>query len=137
MTVAPDVAAFRTRFERTVAGLNVRLQSHQFLLLSKVFRTVSWRFQDLELQIFLVIDGDPRRLELRGEPGGDPTIHLAMESALLDSAIENKFSFAEAFLSGKLRVTGATPLQLTKFMHLLSPLLESYREALEVADVKA
>ena len=137
MTVAPDVAAFRTRFERTVAGLNVRLQSHQFLLLSKVFRTVSWRFQDLELQIFLVIDGDPHQLELRGEPGGDPTIHLAMESALLDSAIENKFSFAEAFMSGKLRVTGATPLQLTKFMHLLSPLLESYREALEVADVKA
>ena len=54
MTVAPDVAAFRTRFERTVAGLNVRLQSHQFLLLSKVFRTVSWRFQDLELRTDIV-----------------------------------------------------------------------------------
>jgi hypothetical protein len=137
MTAALEVSNFRARFERTIAGLNVRLESHQILLLSKVFRTVSWRFQDLELQIFLVIDGDPHQLELRGEPGEDPTIHLAMESGLLDSAIKNKFSFAEAFLSGKLRVTGATPLQLTKFMHLLSPLLESYREALEVADVKA
>jgi hypothetical protein len=137
MTVAPEVATFRTRFERTIARLNVRLESHQFLLLSNVFRTVSWRFQDLELQMFLVIDGDPHQLELRGEPGEDPTIQLVMDSGLLDSAIKNKFSFAEAFLSGKLRVTGATPLQLTKFMHLLSPLLESYREASEPANVKA
>ena len=137
MTDAPDTIRFRTRFERTVASLNVRLESHQLLTLSSVFRTVSWRFDDLELQMFLVIDGDPHRLELRGEPGEAPIIHLVMDSGLLDSALDNKFSFVQAFLSGKMKVTGATPLQLTKFNHLLSPLLESYREAKEAADVEA
>jgi len=137
MTVAPEVNTFRRRFERTITRLNVRLESHEILLLSNVFGTVSWRFQDLGLQMFLVIDSNPPRLELRGEPGKAPIIHLMMDSGLLDSAIENKLSFVEAFLCGRLGVTGANPLQLTKFIHLLSPLLESYREASQVADVEA
>lgn len=136
MNSTPDASGYRRRFERTIALLNVRLDPDQVARLADVFQTVLWTFPDIDLEIFLCIVGDPLHLQVCAESGNGPIIHLVMDSGLLDSAVQSKMSFVQAFLCGRLKVTGANPVQLLKFINLLQPLLESYRQATEVLDVE-
>lgn len=137
MNNTPDASTFRMRFERTIELLNVRLDSDQLARLTDVFQTVSWTFRDIDLNIFLCIGGNPRHLQICAEPGNEPVISLVMDSGLLESAVQSRMSFVQAFLCGRLKVTGANPVRLLQFMNLLQPLLDSYQIAAEVSNVES
>jgi hypothetical protein len=60
-----------------------------------------------------------------------PDVIVTLDASALHDSAYGKTTFGTAFVMGKLKVKGIPALKLRKFIPLLKPFLESYREAWE------
>ena len=134
MNVTLDSFRFRLQIEQTIVLLNQKLAPVQVTQLASVFRTLVWTFPDVDIQLFLIVDVVQCELRIASNADDEPLMHLVMDSLVLRSAAYGQASLAQAFLCGRLKVKGANPMQLMKFMVLVQPFLESYRQASEDLD---
>lgn len=121
----------RPILRRAIELLNEKLAPEQVRQMAAAFRTVCWEFKDVDVTMYLVLDGAEPAIRFAPSIEGDPQMAIGMESATLHDAAWERTSFGAAFISGKLKIKGLHPLKLTKFVPLLKPFLASYREAEE------
>lgn len=113
---------------RVIELLDARLTPEQRQQLTAAMPTVRWEFPDVTSQVQLV--ATPAALKcVAADADAAAGVVVRMPLAVLDDAAHGRRSLATAFLAGKISVRGMGPARLREFILLVTPLLESYREA--------
>ena len=126
----PGISQLESVMEQAIGLLGQKLKPPQIQEISQVFRTLCWSFKDCALQFYLLLD---ERGEIKYVPeiSGIPDVTITLDVSTLHDSAYGKTTFGTAFVMGKLKVKGIPALKLGKFIPLLTPFLESYREAWE------
>jgi len=128
--VMPNAQQLKTIMQRTIELVGQKLKVEQIREIAKVFPTLCWYFKDCALEIYILLDENGNIKYTPDSPG----IHgasITMDTTTLHNSAYGRTSFGRAFITGKLKIKGVPALKLTKFMPLLNPFLDSYREAWE------
>ncbi len=124
----PGAQSFPEVMQRTIQLVGRNAPKSVLQELAEVFRSLRWDFQDCGLQIYLLVDQAGDISCLREWQGPVDSV-FSMDAATFHQAAYGKTNFGAAFLMGKLRIEGISPLSLSKFTPLLKPFLDSYRQA--------
>ena len=100
--------------------------------LYKIFKTLRWDFPDYDLSAYTVLDagggfGYAESIE------GAPDARITMDAERLHQVVYGRGNMAKMFLSGQIKLKGVPMYKLMRFVPLLGPFLDSYREACEEA----
>jgi putative sterol carrier protein len=109
--------------------LGQKLKPEQIEEIAQVFRTLCWDFKDRSFQAWFLLEKG--KIQLITDDSRVPDATITLDSSTLHDAAYGKTTFGAAFVMGKLKVKGIPALKLRKFIPLLKPFLESYREAWE------
>jgi hypothetical protein len=99
--------------------------------LAEASASICWDFPDIAWQARLVVRHEPPGLVLQVAAHEPAELTVTMDSTVLHAAAIGETSLGTAFINGRLRVRGLSPLFLARFVRLIDPLLASYRAALE------
>ena len=126
----PNAQQLQMVMPQAIELLSRKLKPEQIREIAQVFQTLSWDFKDCALQVYLLLD---EAGEIRYVPdiSAMPDATVTLDASTLHDAAYGKTTFGLAFVMGKLKIKGISALKLTKFIPLLEPFLESYREAWE------
>lgn len=113
---------------RVIELVDARLTPEQRQQLTAAMPTIRWEFPDLASQVQLVATPTALRC-VATDADAAAGVVVRMPLAVLDDAAHGRRSLATAFLAGKISVRGMGPARLREFILLVTPLLESYREA--------
>ncbi|MGQ0635367.1 MAG: SCP2 sterol-binding domain-containing protein [Planctomycetaceae bacterium] len=133
----PSADRFRRILARTIVLLDEVVDHRQITALAEASATICWDFPDIGWQAWLVVRRNPPGLLLQAANHDSPALTVAMDSAVLHAAAIGETSLGTAFINGRLRVRGLSPLFLARFVRLVDPLLSSYRAALEEVHERA
>jgi len=126
----PDALQLESVMQQTIELLGRKLKSEQIQEIAQVFQTICWNFKDRDFQVYLLLD-ESGQIQLITDVSGVPDATITLDTSTLHDAAYGKTTFGTAFVMGKLKVEGIPALKLRKFIPLLKPFLESYREAWE------
>jgi len=126
----PNAQQLEGVIQQAIELLGRKLKPEQIREIAKVFQTLCWDFRDSALQICLSLD-EGGRIKYVPNISGTPDATVTLDASTLHNSAYGKTTFGLAFVTGKLKVKGVPALKLTKFIPLLKPFLESYREAWE------
>ena len=115
---------------RTIELLDQRLNKEQTEEIAQVFQILCWNFKDLNLKVYLLL-GEKGVIKYATHVNGEPDAIITLDSTTLHNSAYNRTTLGTAFVMGKLKIKGIPALRLRKFIPLLKPFLESYREAWE------
>jgi hypothetical protein len=118
-----DVVGFMTS---VVERLDARLTPGQRQQLAIAMPRVHWEFPDVSAEVQLVATPTALRCAAKETAAG---LVVRMPLAVLDDAAHGRRSLATSFLAGRISVRGMSPARLREFILLVTPLLDSYREA--------
>ncbi len=130
----PDLSSKKNTervLKETIERLNKKLTQEQIQRLAEAFHIIFWEFPDQSITMHLVVDKHSQSVKYATSIDGEPQMRISMDTSVLDDAAYGRTSFGIAFITGKMKVKGLHPLKLRKFIPLLKPFLESYREAME------
>ena len=113
---------------RAIELAGAKLAPETLKSVGEVFQVLLWDFVDCGVKAYLII-GDEGQLSFvsQADRAADGTVKIEAR-ALHDMAL-GRVPVALAFLGGKLRVQGLPALKLRRFIPLLEPFLEGYRQA--------
>ena len=100
--------------------------------LYKIFKTLRWDFPDYEMSAYTVLDAEGA-FGYAESIEGAPDAHITMDAARLHQVVYGRGNMAKMFLSGQIKLKGVPMYKLMRFVPLLGPFLDSYREACEEA----
>lgn len=126
----PNAQQLETVMQRTIELVGQKLKAEQIKEIAKVFPTLCWNFKDYALEVYILLD-EKGNIKYTPDSVGTHGASITMDTATLHGSAYGKTTFGRAFITGKLKIKGVPALKLTKFMPLLNPFLESYREAWE------
>ena len=98
--------------------------------LYKIFKTLRWDFPDYQLSAYTVLDSDGK-FGYAESIQGSADAHITMDAERLHTVVYGRGNMAKMFLSGQIKLKGVPMYKLMRFVPLLNPFLESYREACE------
>src|SRR5262245_26154201 len=133
----PSSDRFRRVLARAIVLLDGVVDRDQLRALADASEAICWDFPDVGWQAWLVVRRDPPGLSLQPAAHERPGLTVIMDSAVLHAAAIGETSLGTAFINGRLRVRGLSPLYLARFVKLMDRLLESYRAALEEVHERA
>lgn len=128
--VMPNVLQLQAVMQQTIELVGQKLKAEQIREIASVFPTLCWNFKDCTLEVYILLD-DKGNMKYTSDSAGIDGASITMDTATLHNSAYGKTSFGRAFITGKLKIKGVPALKLKKFMPLLNPFLESYREAWE------
>jgi len=126
----PSPERFPAVMQRTISLVGEKLPPEQIRQVAQVFHSLCWEFPDYGLRAYFLVWEDGR-VGYAATLDGEADATIAMDARTFHQAAFGTASFAQAFLTGKLRVKGIPALKLTRFIPLLQPFLESYKQAWE------
>jgi len=126
----PNEQQLQAVMQQTIELLGQKLKAEQIQEIAKVFPTLCWNFKDYTLEVHLILN-EQGNIRYTPDSNGIHGPMITMDTATLHNSAYGRTSFGRAFITGKLKIKGVPALKLTKFMPLLNPFLESYREAWE------
>ena len=129
----PTGKNFENVLKETIERVNKKLTQAQIQGLAGAFQTLYWEFPDLSMAMRLIVTKQGLFPSFPTSIVEEPHMRITTDSSVLNDAAFERTSFGIAFITGKLKVKGLHPLKLRKFIPLLKPFLESYREATENA----
>ena len=100
--------------------------------LYKIFKTLRWDFPDYDLSAYTVLDSDGH-FGYAESIEGAPDARITMDAERLHQVVYGRGNMAKMFLSGQIKLKGVPMYKLMRFVPLLGPFLDSYREACEEA----
>jgi alkyl sulfatase BDS1-like metallo-beta-lactamase superfamily hydrolase len=127
----PSKVQLKSVLKRTIERMNHRLNPEKIKEIAQVFQIFCWNFKDKNQKAYLLLD-KKGVIKYATRFDGEPDAIITLDSIILHNAAYNKTTLGTAFVMGKLKVKGISALRLRKFIPLLKPFLESYREAWEV-----
>lgn len=128
--VMPNAQQLQSVMQRTIELVGQKLKAEQIREIAKVFPTLCWNFKDCALEVYILLE-EKGNLTYTPDSVGAHGASITMDTATLHNSAYGKALFGRAFITGKLKIKGVPALKLTKFMPLLNPFLESYKEAWE------
>lgn len=126
----PDALQFELVLQQTIELLGQKLEPAQVHEMGQVFRTLSWNFRDRAFQVYLLLN-EKDEIKYARDISGIPDVTITLDASILHDSAYGRTTFGTAFVMGKLKVKGIPALKLNKFIPLLKPFLESYRQAWE------
>ncbi len=100
--------------------------------LYKIFKTLRWDFPDYEMSAYTVLDAEGA-FGYAESIEGAPDARITMDAERLHQVVYGRGNMAKMFLSGQIKLKGVPMYKLMRFVPLLGPFLDSYREACEEA----
>ena len=113
---------------RAIKLTGTQLAPDTIRAVAEVFSVFLWHFVDYDLKAYFVI-GDAGDLSFVLQAPGEVDGTVKLEAAVLHDIALGRTPVAMAFLSGKLRLQGLPALKLRRFIPLLQPFLDGYRQA--------
>lgn len=126
----PSRHQFPMVMERTINLVGGKIPQEKIRQVAQVFQTLCWDFKDYAIQAYFLVDGDGR-VDYASTVPTAPDATITLDARVLHDSAFGRTSLGLAFITGKLRVKGIPALKLNKFVPLLEPFLESYRQAWE------
>ncbi len=128
----PAKEQFPNVLQRTLELTGGRVSKESVGKLYKIFKTLRWDFPDYDLSAYTVLDaeggfGYAESIE------GAPDARITMDAERLHQVVYGRGNMAKMFLSGQIKLKGVPMYKLMRFVPLLGPFLDSYREACEEA----
>ena len=135
-TVAiPVKEDFPRVMRRTLELTGGRVSAESVGKLYKIFKSLRWDFPDYELSAYTVLDSDGNFGYAESiEGSADAHTNSRWTRERLHQVVYGRGNMAKMFLSGQIKLKGVPMYKLMRFVPLLSPFLESYREACEEED---
>jgi putative sterol carrier protein len=133
MVEKPTKEEFPLVMEKTFGFVGDLTPKEGLAALSDVVETICFEFPDYEKKYFLTVNSEGE-LTRSTEPPKKVDCTITMNSDTLHSLMTGKTSETSAYMSGKLKVKGISPLKLQKILPKLGPLDEYYEKA--IAEVK-
>ena len=130
-TVAiPAKEEFPKVMRRTLELTGGKVSAESVGKLYKIFKSLRWDFPDYELSAYTVLDSDGN-FGYAESIEGSADAHITMDAERLHQVVYGRGNMAKMFLSGQIKLKGVPMYKLMRFVPLLSPFLDSYREACE------
>ncbi|MFQ5933135.1 MAG: SCP2 sterol-binding domain-containing protein [Dehalococcoidia bacterium] len=126
----PPIELFPRVMERTLRLTGQKVSAKSVKALSKFFTSLCWEFPDYGLSMYTVLD-DEGRFNYAESIDGPADARITIDASQLHQVVYGRGNLPKMFLTGKVKVHGLPMLKLMKFAPLLSPFLDSYREACE------
>ena len=130
-TVAiPAKEEFPKVMRRTLELTGGKVSAESVGKLYKIFKSLRWDFPDYELSAYTMLDSDGN-FGYAESIEGSADAHITMDAERLHQVVYGRGNMAKMFLSGQIKLKGVPMYKLMRFVPLLSPFLDSYREACE------
>ena len=126
--LCPGAHSFVGVMGRTIQLLGTNAPRHTLRRVAEVVHAVRWDFQDYGTCIFMLLN-DSGGVDSATEWAGPVDGVITMDAATFHSAAVGQGSLGMALLTGNLRVKGIPAMSMSRFSGLLSPFLNSYRQA--------
>ena len=126
----PEKDRFPQVLQRTLELTGARVSTESVGKLYKIFKTLQWDFPDYSLSAYTVLDSEGR-FGYAESIEGAPDAHITMDAGRLHQVVYGRGNMAKMFLSGQIKLKGVPMYKLMRFVPLLGPFLDSYREACE------
>ncbi len=129
-TPIPPKDLFPKVMEHTIRLTAEKVPPKSVQSLAKIFTTLCWEFPDYQLSVYTLLD-DEGNFTYAESLEGQAQAQITMDARQLHSIVYQKASMPKMFLTGQIKVRGLPTLKLIKFVPLLGPFLDSYKEACE------
>ncbi|MEE9199781.1 MAG: SCP2 sterol-binding domain-containing protein [Dehalococcoidia bacterium] len=131
-TPLPPRELFPRVMEKTLELTGQKVPTKTVQGLAKIFTSLCWEFPDYGLSIYTLLDEEGRFSYVESIEG-EADAQITMKAEQLHSVVYGRANLPKMFLTGKIKVRGLPRLKLFKFVPLLGPFLDSYKEACEGA----
>lgn len=126
----PTREMFPKVMEKALELTGQKVPSKTVKNLAKIFSTLCWEFPDYEVSVYTVLDGEGRFAYVESLDGSAEA-QITMDAQQLHQVVYGRGNLPKMFLTGQIKVRGLPMLKLIKFVPLLGPFLDSYKEACE------
>ena len=126
----PPPELFSKVMERTLQLTGEKVSAKSVRNLAKIFASLCWEFPDYGLLLYTVLDGEGRFSRVESIDG-QADAQITMDAKQLHNVVYGRGNLPKMFLTGQVKVRGLPIFKLMRFVPLLSPFLDSYREACE------
>ena len=126
----PPKDSFPSVIQRTLELTGQKVPETSVRNLYKIFATLRWEFPDYGLSVYTVLD-DEGRFNYADSIVGNPDAEITLNAEQLHQVVYGRGNMPKMFLTGKIKLKGVPKLKLIKFVPLMGPFLDSYKEACE------
>ena len=116
--------------QRTLELTGDKVSAESVGKLYKIFRSLRWDFPDYGMSAFTVLTPEGA-FGYAESIAGEPDARITMDAARLHQVVYGRGNMAKMFLSGQIKLSGVPMHKLMRFVPLLGPFLDSYRQACE------
>jgi hypothetical protein len=116
--------------EKTLELTSQKMPAKSIKKLAQIFNTLCWEFPDYNLFLYSALDDEGRFSPLESIEG-ESDAQITMDAERLLIVVYGRGNLPKMFFSGQIKIRGLPKFKLIKFVPLLGPFLESYKEACE------
>ena len=126
----PPKGQFSKIMEKTLELTSQKVPAKSIKKLAQIFNTLCWEFPDYNLFLYSALDDEGRFSPLESIEG-ESDAQITMDAERLHNVVYGRGNLPKMFFSGQIKIRGLPKFKLIKFVPLLGPFLESYKEACE------
>ena len=124
----PGPQDFAGVMHRTIQLVGANVPRTTLQKVAELLHALRWEFQDYGVDIYFLVN-DHGDVDCATEWSGQVDGVITMDASTFHNAAFGKANFGAAMLMGKIHIQGISPIKLGKFISLLKPFLDSYRQA--------
>ena len=126
----PSKDSFTELMEKTLELTGQKIPPKSVRNLYQIFTSLMWEFPDYNISLYTILN-DEGQFKYAKILNGKPDAHIILKAEQLHQVVYGRGNMPKMFLTGQIKLIGIPKLKLMKFVPLLGPFLDSYKEAYE------